>query len=267
MKATRRLLHPNFSRLYARQITFGCVIGLLATVAPEPVEGDSGRSSRGSQGEAIQVKTLADGTHLIYNENQQQRARRRSTRLLPTPADSGLDLLIRRFALEQGLSPRLVQAVVQVESGYNPRALSSKGAMGLMQLMPDTARLMGVSDPWDPAQNIRGGTRYLARQLDRFSGNLVLALAAYNAGPTAVARYGGVPPYRETQNYVDKVLGLYEKNPPQLLRDYARDQERIAERKAEEKRALERETRGQDVYVTRDENNNIVFTTEPPDSH
>ena len=227
-------------------------------------DADSTRARTGA--DAIQVKTLADGTQMIYNESSSQRARRHSTRLLPVPASSGLERLIQRYALEQDLSPRLVQAVVQVESGYNPKALSSKGAMGLMQLMPDTARLMGVSDPWNPAQNIRGGTRYLRRQLDRFSGDLVLALAAYNAGPTAVTRYGGVPPYRETQRYVDKVLGLYEKNPPQLLRDYAREQERQEQRRAAQKRAEDRETRGQDVYLTRDANNNIVFTTDPPDS-
>ena len=235
---------------------------LLCTAIAGPAA--SAESRNGTDRGDIQVKTLADGTTLIFNENKTQRARRTSTRLMPVPAAGGLEPLIRKYALIEGLSPRLVQSVVQVESGYNPRALSSKGAMGLMQLMPDTARELGVRNPWDPEQNIRGGARYLRLQLDRF-GDLALALAAYNAGPTAVARYQGVPPYKETQRYVDKVLGLYQKNPPTLLREYAEEQERIARRDAAQKRAEDAQHRGADVYVTRDENNNIIFTTEPPD--
>jgi len=113
--------------------------------------------------------------------------------------------LIREHAGRQGLRPELVRAVIQVESGFDPRALSPKGAMGLMQLMPDTAEELGVANPWDPAQNIRGGTTYLRRLLDHFGGDERLALAAYNAGPGAVARSGGTPPYRETRDYVRKV--------------------------------------------------------------
>jgi soluble lytic murein transglycosylase-like protein len=116
------------------------------------------------------------------------------------------DALIVQHAQAQNLRPDLVRAVVQVESGYNPRAVSSKGAMGLMQLMPATARQLGVRTPFDPEENIRGGTTYLRQLLERFDGNEELALAAYNAGPVAVDRYGNqIPPYRETRDYVRKV--------------------------------------------------------------
>ncbi len=116
------------------------------------------------------------------------------------------DDLIVEHAKAQNLRADLVRAVVQVESGYNPRAVSPKGAMGLMQLMPTTARQLGVRAPFDPEENIRGGTTYLRQLLERFDGSEELALAAYNAGPLAVDRYGNqVPPYRETRDYVRKV--------------------------------------------------------------
>jgi soluble lytic murein transglycosylase-like protein len=113
---------------------------------------------------------------------------------------------VREHANKHGLRPELVRAVIQVESGYNPRALSPKGAMGLMQLMPETARVLGVNHPYDPEQNIAGGTRYLRLLLDRYQGSEELALAAYNAGSGAVDRHGRrIPPYRETRDYVRKV--------------------------------------------------------------
>lgn len=121
--------------------------------------------------------------------------------------------LVTMISWEHGLDPVLVHALVRVESDYNPLAVSRKGAMGLMQLMPATAKRLGVADPFDPEQNLHGGALELGRLLDRYSGNVPLALAAYNAGEGAVARYGGVPPYRETRGYVQRIMTLYQGQP------------------------------------------------------
>ncbi|MGE0040176.1 MAG: lytic transglycosylase domain-containing protein [Vicinamibacterales bacterium] len=132
----------------------------------------------------------------------------RATR--PLAAGGGtheFDRLIERHAADQGVPADLVRAVIQVESGFDPRAVSPKGAVGLMQLMPGTARELGVQDPFHPDQNIKGGVTYLRRLLDRYQDDVELALAAYNAGPGSVERYAGVPPYRETRDYVRKVTG------------------------------------------------------------
>ena len=115
---------------------------------------------------------------------------------------------VDRIAQENQLSPQLVHSVIQVESNYNPDAVSPKGAQGLMQLIPSTARRFGVANVFDPADNIQGGARYLKHLLDLYKGDEALALAAYNAGEGAVSRYGGVPPFPETQNYVARVRQL-----------------------------------------------------------
>jgi soluble lytic murein transglycosylase-like protein len=119
-----------------------------------------------------------------------------------------IEALIQKYSALRGLDPDLVRAIIQVESDGNPRAISHKGAMGLMQLMPEEVRGYGIRDPFDPEQNIAGGTRQLAEKLKLFNGDIALALAAYNAGTGAVRKYGGIPPYQETQNYVRRVLEL-----------------------------------------------------------
>jgi soluble lytic murein transglycosylase-like protein len=126
-----------------------------------------------------------------------------TVRTVPCPSD--LDAIISRSAERHGVPAAVIKAVVCTESGFRNDAVSRVGAQGLMQLMPGTARALGV-DPTDPEQNIDGGTKYLKRLIDKF-GSLEPALAAYNAGPGAVVRYGGVPPYRETQRYVHEVMG------------------------------------------------------------
>lgn len=117
--------------------------------------------------------------------------------------------LVEEVAKAHGLDPHLVDLVIRLESGYNPRAVSPKGAKGVMQLMPQTAALYGVENLFDVEENLRGGVRYLRDLLERFGFDLAKALAAYNAGPKAVEKYGGVPPYAETQQYVSSVLSSY----------------------------------------------------------
>ena len=122
--------------------------------------------------------------------------------------------LVREAASREQIDPKLVHSIIQVESGYDPNAVSNKGAMGLMQLVEGTAKRFGVENPFDPKQNIDGGVSYLRYLLDLFGGDLTLSLAAYNAGENSVRRFGGVPAYQETRNYVRKVNNLYAANGP-----------------------------------------------------
>ena len=126
----------------------------------------------------------------------------------PPVARAAIDRLVDANAARSGVDRALVSAIIANESAFNPNATSAAGAQGLMQLMPQTAAALGVTNAYDPAENVRAGTQYLRGLLERF-GSVELAVAAYNAGPAAVERYGGVPPYRETQAYVQNVMSAY----------------------------------------------------------
>lgn len=200
----------------------------------------------------VRLGVSAEGRKIIYNEGVQQRARRLSTTLVPIP-DSEVQIAIDRHAEAQSLDPKLVRAVIQVESGYNQKARSHKGAMGLMQLMPGTASQLKVENPYDPYENVGGGTRYLRHLMDRFPGRVDLAVAAYNAGPGAVERYNGIPPYRETRDYVRRVMALYNGTEPSMGRATAPVQSNIPGRAGIPGRRK--------PYITRNSQNRIVVTT------
>lgn len=122
---------------------------------------------------------------------------------------SGYESHIKKASKRYNISESLISAIIKVESNFKPTAVSKKGALGLMQLMPETAAELGVIDPFDPVENIHGGVRYLRQLLDYFKGDLELALAAYNAGAGMVKKYNSIPPFKETKNYVAKVLNIY----------------------------------------------------------
>jgi len=156
----------------------------------------------------VRVK-VQGGRHLIYNDGPAKLGATEDWLAARVRRASAFDDLIEASAHEHAVDPRLVKSVMLVESGFNPAAISKKGARGLMQLMPATAAEHGISDVHDPKQNIAAGTRHLSRLLSYYGGDLVKSLAAYNAGEAAVDRYDGVPPYDETQLYVRKTLAAY----------------------------------------------------------
>lgn len=190
----------------------------------------------------VKVKVLEDGSKVMYNERQARRVWSPQPKV-SSVARSEIDSYIETHSRRQQLDPDLVRAVVQVESAFRPGAESHKGAMGLMQLMPETARRLAVQDPWDPDQNVRGGTIYLRHLLDRFGGQVELALAGYNAGPEAVQRFGGIPPYEETRAYVERVLRIYRNEPGYSVQTTS----------------LSR--RGRRTFLSKDEQGNYLLTT------
>lgn len=145
-------------------------------------------------------------------------ASNRQVATLQVPRTAGwINDIVEKAALRHAVDPNLVRAIVQVESNFNPHAVSRKGAIGLMQLMPRTAKSLNVSNPYDPAQNVDAGVRHFRELLDSYNGNLELSLAAYNAGVSAVHRSGGVPNYSETRNYVKRITGIYGSNTTRLF--------------------------------------------------
>lgn len=150
-------------------------------------------------------KTFAD---VLQEETKQAKVMPDSSGKL-TAEVGGIKSMIERAAHKYGVDPKLADAVAKTESNYSINAVSEAGAVGVMQLMPETAASLGVKDPYDPRENIEGGVKYIKQMLTAFDGNVSKAVAAYNAGPQAVKKYNGIPPYSETKNYVKKVLDLY----------------------------------------------------------
>ena len=134
---------------------------------------------------------------------------REKPKINPRYSSKKYDDIIANASQQYGVSFPLLKAIIKAESGFDPRAVSKKGAKGLMQIMPENFKPLGIKDPFDPSQNIHAGARYFKQMYDRFNGKIALSLAAYNAGPTAVERYNTVPPYLETEEYVEKVLKYY----------------------------------------------------------
>ena len=176
---------------------------VVCTASPAAAQIYSWRDAEGKL--VVSDKPRADkGAQTTY-EVHNAASVRVTTPLVSSKKSAPYEAAITEHARRQGIAADLVRAVIQVESAFNPVAVSNKGAMGLMQLMPATARDLGVNNPFDPEQNIRGGVKYLKQLLERFDNKVELALAAYNAGMGNVEKYGAVPPFKETRNYVDKI--------------------------------------------------------------
>jgi soluble lytic murein transglycosylase-like protein len=192
-----------------------------ATVPEVKVESQDRVVERHLLGLGVLVVTLSTGylltglpgvRHASPAPQPQVVARVESAENETTPAEddidtqAGMDAFIKKVAAKYNVSPDVVAAVIEAESEFNPRAVSRRGARGLMQLMPKTAKTLGVDDPFDPRENIEAGVRHLRALMDRFGDNLPLVLAAYNAGEVAVIKHRGVPPYRETRAYVKRIM-------------------------------------------------------------
>jgi soluble lytic murein transglycosylase-like protein len=179
------------------------VMGVLMIAGAAPAEAE------------VRIAVKRDGAKVIYNAGPPRGARGGDLDWLAKRHDrpSKYDPIIERYADRYGVDPTFVRAVIQVESDFNPNCVSHKGARGLMQLMPATARRFGVTKVHDPEQNIHGGVRYLAYLMNLFNEDLPRVLAGYNAGENAVLKYGGIPPYQETGTYVKRALTVYHGRP------------------------------------------------------
>lgn len=181
---------------------FFCFFGAVSA----PVAAQANVFELASDGNLVEISRPAWQPEMQHVANQNSIAAATQPLPAPTASQNVVRQHIQLAAARYNISSHLVDAVAWQESRYNPRARSTAGAIGVMQLMPGTARQLGVRNPHDVQQNVIGGTAYLREQLERFGNNVPLALAAYNAGPGAVMKYGGIPPYRETQNYVRQIM-------------------------------------------------------------
>jgi Transglycosylase SLT domain len=185
----------------------GCVVlmmGILRTTFPPAARGDIYWFQ--DEYGVVHISNVPVDERFRFKERE---AKREASTTLPERDGRGYDALIKKVARAEGLDADLLRAVVETESNYDPEAVSAKGAQGLMQLMPDTARGMGVTDPFHPVENLEAGARHLRRLIEKYGGQLGLALSAYNAGETTVDSYKGIPPFAETRDYVEKVLKAY----------------------------------------------------------
>ena len=148
------------------------------------------------------IPTSSDGDYRVY-------IREKSRKISGIYSSEKYDRFITKASRQHGVSFPLLKAIIKAESDFNPRAVSKKGALGLMQIMPKNLKSLQIADPFDPLENIMGGARYFKKLLKRFNGELSLSLAAYNAGPAVVDTYKTIPPFKETQNYVEKVMKFY----------------------------------------------------------
>ena len=181
---------------------------------------DTRMSSKSNVGNLTSPQDAASFQSMINSMTSGQRfdpsAAAINSSSIPVGTGSGsptqFDSIIKEASEKYHVDPALIKAVIKQESAFNPQATSVCGAQGLMQLMPETASDLGVKNAYDPKDNIMGGAKYLGQLMEMFNGDMTKTIAAYNAGPGSVQQYGGVPPYQETQNYVDKVLGYYQEN-------------------------------------------------------